>query len=194
MATSGAEPERWLRIGVCLRTSKIKKKNAGILDAKKVNIIHMPIKVDTGCRELALPKTLVEQHKLVYADTVQVSSSTDSNVPIERYGPAIIYWDGHVFEATAYCMPSLDSALLGFRPLLTMKPDFDSHKTSLKSSILSSTSDILTLFLSFLLCLSFLLFFSFFHFCCFSVTFALDFVLYCVVNIVYYAIYIFGLA
>jgi hypothetical protein len=162
----------------------------------------MPIKVDTGCRELALPKTLVEQLKLVYVDKVQVSSSTDSTVPTERYGPMIIYWDGHVFEAIAYCMPSLDSALLGLEPLLAMKPDFDWHKTSLKSSILSSTCDILTLFLSFLLSfvsvifffLSFLLFFSFFYFCCFSVTFALDFVLYCVVNIVYYAIYIFGLA
>ncbi len=145
--------------------ARSRKKTAGILDAKKVNMIHMPIKVDTGCRELALPKTLVEQLKLVYVDTVQVSSSTDNNVPIERYGPVIIYWDGLVYEATAYCMPSLDSALLGFRLFLTMKPDFDWHKTSLKRSILSSTCDILALFLSFLL------FFSFFRFCCFSLSF-----------------------
>jgi hypothetical protein len=52
----------------------------------------------------------------------------------------LIFWDGQVYEATAYKMPLLDSALLGLKPLLAMKPDFDWHNNSLKRSILSFPS------------------------------------------------------
>ncbi|CAF1395065.1 unnamed protein product [Adineta ricciae] len=71
----------------------------------------MSTKVDTGCRELALPQKLVEQLRLKYQKTVAVSSSTQNNVPIKCYGPVLIYWEGIIHSALAYCMPNLDSAL-----------------------------------------------------------------------------------
>ena len=112
-----------------------KKKLTGELAADQVNMVIMKIKVDTGCKELALPTSLVKQLKLGYVDTISVSSSTDNNIPIDRHGPVLIYWDGQVYEAMAYSMPSLDSALLGLLPLLSMKPDFDWYNYSLKRSI-----------------------------------------------------------
>jgi hypothetical protein len=49
MATSGTQSERWLEIDVCLMNKQDQQnKTAGILDVKKVNMINMPIKVDTG--------------------------------------------------------------------------------------------------------------------------------------------------
>jgi predicted aspartyl protease len=66
-------------------------KTSGLLPADKVNMVTMTVKVDTGCTELALPKSLVQKLKLAYVDTVLVSSSTDKNVPTERYGLVIIW-------------------------------------------------------------------------------------------------------
>jgi len=135
MANADENELSWLEVQVCLINTA-----AGTLAADKVNMINMKIKVDTGCSELALPTSLVEQLKLKYVDTVQVSSSTDNNVRIDRHGRMLIFLDGQVYEATAYRMPSLDSALLGLKTLLAMKPDFDWHNNSLKCSILSFPS------------------------------------------------------
>ncbi|CAF3468846.1 unnamed protein product [Rotaria socialis] len=103
-------------------------------------MMKMNIKVDMGYSELALPTSQVKQLDLGYIDTVQVSSSTDNNIPIDRHGPVLIYWDGQVYEATAYSMPSLDAARVGLKPLISMKPDFNWRKSSLKRSILSFPS------------------------------------------------------
>ena len=90
MASSEAS-KQWLEVDVCLMKKQDQEdKTAGKLDAKDVNILRLSIKIDAGCRELALPKALVEQLHLVYSDTVNVSYSTDNNVPIDRFGPVII--------------------------------------------------------------------------------------------------------
>jgi hypothetical protein len=73
-------------------------------------------------------------------DTVSVSSSTDNNISIDRHGPVLIYWEGLVYEAMAYSMPSLDSSLLGLLPLISMKPDFDWYNSTLRRSIHSFPS------------------------------------------------------
>jgi hypothetical protein len=49
----------------------------------------------------------------------------------------IIYWKGLTTTALAYCMPSLDAALLGLRPLYQLLPDFDWLNNSLKLSVFS---------------------------------------------------------
>jgi clan AA aspartic protease len=141
MANSNNEKPTWLEVELCLMNmADHKKKLSGELAADKVNMVTMKIKVDTGCSGLALPTALVKQLNLDYVDTVKVSSTTDNNVLIDRHGPVLIYWDGQVYKAMAYSMPSLDSALLGLKPLLVMKPDFDWDKRSLKRSILSFPS------------------------------------------------------
>jgi hypothetical protein len=66
-------------------------KTAGLLPADKVNMVTMTVKVDTGCTERAVPKSLVQKLKLTYVYTVLVSSSTDKNLPTERYGLVIIW-------------------------------------------------------------------------------------------------------
>jgi predicted aspartyl protease len=139
MANTDNEKPAWLE--VCLiNMVDHEKKLSEELAADEVNMVTMKIKVDTGCNELALPTSLVKQLKLDYIDTVQVLSSTDNNIPIDRHGPVLIYWDGQVYKAMTYSMPSLDSALLGLKPLLVMRPDFDWEKNSLKRSILSFPS------------------------------------------------------
>jgi len=75
----------------------------------------------------------------VHIDMVRVSFSIDNNVPIERYGLVLIYWNELIYEGKAYYMPPLDSILLGLKLLLTMKPDFHWNKSSLKHGILSYT-------------------------------------------------------
>ncbi|CAF0919219.1 unnamed protein product [Didymodactylos carnosus] len=138
MANNEGTKEKWLEVEVCLMNwSDQQKKSSGLLAANEVNMINMMIKVDTGCSELALPKSLVEKLNLDYVDTVLVSSSTDNNVSIKRHGPVIICWNELIAEALAYCMPSLDAALLGVKPLYQFMPDFDRIKNSLKSSIYS---------------------------------------------------------
>ena len=119
MANDDEKKLEWLEVEVCLMNmADYTEKVSGNLAADKVNMITMKIKVDTGCSELELPTSLVQQLKLDYVETVQVSSSTDNNVKIDRYGPVFIFWDGQVYEAMAYHMPSLDSALLGLRGCL----------------------------------------------------------------------------
>jgi clan AA aspartic protease len=138
MANTSDQTLKWLEIEVCLMNeADYKKKLGGALTADEVNMVTMKIKVDTGCTELALPTSLVKQLKLDYLDTVPVSSSTDNNVLVDRHGPVLIYWDGQIYKAMAYSMPSLDSPLLGLKPLLSMKPDFDWSTNSLKRSIIS---------------------------------------------------------
>jgi len=130
------DPETWLEVDMCLMNGMdYEKKIAGELATDKVNLVHMKIKLDIGCSELALPKCMVQQLKLNYYDPVKVSSSTDNDIPIERYGPVIIHWDGIIYRGVTYCMPSLDSALLGLKPLYSMKPDIDWFTRSLKRSI-----------------------------------------------------------
>jgi hypothetical protein len=74
------DPEIWLKVDVCLMSGMdYEKKIAGELAADKVNLVHMKIKVDIGCSELALPKCMVQQLKLNYYDPVKVSSSTDQS-------------------------------------------------------------------------------------------------------------------
>jgi predicted aspartyl protease len=80
MITNG----KWLEVDVCLMNEAgEQKKLAGVLAASEEHMINMSIKVDTGCSELALPKSLVDKLNLDYVDTVQVSSSTDNNVLIK---------------------------------------------------------------------------------------------------------------
>ncbi|CAF1591380.1 unnamed protein product [Adineta ricciae] len=74
---------------------------------------------------------VVERLDLEYFDTVSVSSSTDNNVRIKRYGPVLIYWKEINVQAYAYCMPCLDAPLLGLKPLLQFKPDFEWNKNTL---------------------------------------------------------------
>jgi predicted aspartyl protease len=138
MANSDTEELRWLVVEVCLMNADdFKNKLRGQLAADEVNMVTMEIKVDTGCTELALPTSLVNQLELRYVDTVSVSSSTDNNIPIDRHGPVLIYWNGQTYEGMAYSMPLLDSALLGLKPLMSMRPDFDWGKNSLQPSIFS---------------------------------------------------------
>ena len=83
--------KKWLEVEVCLmKVANQKKKSVGLLSVNEVNMINMTIKVNT----------------------VLVSSSPDSNVSTKRYGPVIIYWQKLTTDAFAYCMPSLDEALL----------------------------------------------------------------------------------
>lgn len=85
--------ERWLEIEVCLMNAEEKeRKVAGALTADKVSMVKMSIKVDTGCRDLALPESLVKRLNLKHSSNVDVSSSTDVNVPIGRYGPVLVFW------------------------------------------------------------------------------------------------------
>jgi clan AA aspartic protease len=138
MATNEITKEKCLEMDVCLiNEADVQKKLAGVLAASKVHMINMSIKVDTGCSELALPKSLVDKLNLNYVDTVQVSSSTDNNVPINLYGMVIIYWEGLTTTARAYCMPSLDAPLLGLAPLYQFRPEFDWPNNSLKLSVFS---------------------------------------------------------
>ena len=92
-----------------------KQKVAGELTAREVSMIKMPIKVDTGCRDLALPESLVKRLNLTYVETVRASSSTDNQVPTDRYGTVLVFWEDIVCSTKAYCMPKLDSALLGLQ-------------------------------------------------------------------------------
>jgi len=113
MAGNNDKKDQWLEVEVCLMNKyDQKQKIAGDLAADKVHMVTMKIKIDTGCSELALPTSLVKQLNLDYFDTVKVSSSTNNNVSIDRHGPMLVYWDGQVFDTTAYHMPSRDSALL----------------------------------------------------------------------------------
>jgi hypothetical protein len=137
MASNNKEKPKWLEVEVCLMNQDDqKKKIAWELAAEKVNMVTMKIKIHTGYSELALPISLVKQLKLDYVDTVQVSSSTDNNLPIDRNRPVLIYWDGQVYEVTAYSIPSFGT-LLGLEPLLSMKLDFDWHNNSQKRNICS---------------------------------------------------------
>lgn len=77
----------------------------------------------------------MERLNLKLNSTVPVSSSTDVNVPIGRFGPVLVFWKGVVHETEAYCMPKLNSALLGLTALRKMKPDFDWKNMSLKRGI-----------------------------------------------------------
>jgi predicted aspartyl protease len=138
MANTSDQRQKWLEVDVCLMNEDdYKNKLRGVLPADEVNMVTMTIKVDTGCTELALPSPLVKQLKLNYFDSVLVSSSTDNKVLVDRHGPVLIYWDGQIHKALAFNMPSLDSPLLGLKPLLSMRPDFDWSTNSLKRSIYS---------------------------------------------------------
>ncbi|UJR34237.1 hypothetical protein I4U23_021642 [Adineta vaga] len=118
---------------VCLtKKSDAENKKKGLLAATDVNMINLTIKIDTDCTELALTTALVEMLKLEYVDTVEVSSSTDNNVPINRYGPLVIFWKELIYDCNAYCMPSLDAPLLGLKPLLQFKPDFEWANNTVK--------------------------------------------------------------
>ncbi|CAF1323738.1 unnamed protein product [Adineta ricciae] len=138
MASSQTSNERWLEMDVILlKQSDVEKKNRGLISGTEVHMIRTMIKVNTGCCELALTASLVEQLDLEYFDTVSVSSSTHNNVLIKRYGPVLIHWERIIAPAYAYCMPCLDAPLLGLKPLLQFKPDFDWSNNTLRRSILS---------------------------------------------------------
>ncbi|CAF1371897.1 unnamed protein product [Adineta ricciae] len=118
MASSQTNNERWLEMDVTLfKQSDVEKKSRSSLSGTEVHMIRTMIKVDTGCCELALTASLVEQLDLEYFDTVSVSSSTDNNVLIKRYGPVLILWERIIAPAYAYCMPCLNAPLLGLKPL-----------------------------------------------------------------------------
>ena len=96
---------------------------------------RMTLKADTGFTELALNNDLVQKLNLDYIDTVPVSTPTDINVSTDRHRPVLMYWNRIVTTHVAYCIPLLDSALLGLRQVIAFQPDLKLRTPTLPSQL-----------------------------------------------------------
>ncbi|CAF1171549.1 unnamed protein product [Adineta ricciae] len=112
MASNQTKIEHWLGMNVTLfKESDIEKRNRELTGATDVHNIYTMITVHTGCCELALTTSLVERLDLEYFDTVSVSSSTDNNDRIKRYGPVLPsagQREGAIAPLKFFCRPADD--------------------------------------------------------------------------------------